>query len=210
MQFVALLALVAALAAEDFTPLFNGKDLDGLKVEVQSDKPDAAFVVKDGLLVVTGKATGYIHTEKPFSEYSLRYEWKFPRPETLAKDDDFKGNSGCLLHIQPPQQVWPTCVEVQGLNRDPGNTFGVGSKFAGKLNKDARAKAMKPVGEWNKIEITCTTIADDSGRKRGKIVTKLNGVEVCSGEGDLTEGAIGWQSEGAEVHYRNIEIKVGK
>jgi hypothetical protein len=41
----------------------------------------------------------------------------------------------------------------------------------------------------------------------GAITAKINGTEVSSGKGPLTEGMIGFQSEGAEVHFRNIKVK---
>jgi hypothetical protein len=36
---------------------------------------------------------------------------------------------------------------------------------------------------------------------------KVNGVPVSSGKTELTEGPIGRQSEGAEIHFRNIVLK---
>jgi len=200
-------------AADDgFTKLFNGTDLTGFKTVVANPKVDPAtlWMVKDGELICTGKAPGYFHTDKTYSTYTLKFEWKYPRPESLKKDTDFTGNSGCLIHIQPPQQVWPKCVEVQLMYRDAGNTFGVGSKFAGTLNKDKRTAMMKPVGEWNTTEVTCSIVTDSQGKKKGKIVTKLNGEEICKGEGDLLEGPIGWQSENAEIHFRNVVIREEK
>jgi len=40
------------------------------------------------------------------------------------------------------------------------------------------------------------------------MVIKLNGVVVSTvGKCELTEGAIGLQSEGAETHWKNIRIR---
>jgi hypothetical protein len=55
------------------------------------------------------------------------------------------------------------------------------------------------MGEWNTTEITCDA--------NGMVSVKLNGVPVSSGQSELREGPIGWQSEGAEIHFRNILIK---
>ncbi len=209
-----LLALVAGLALllpagaadkkddEGFTPLFNGKDLTGLKTILTDQNADPAktFVVKDEMIVVTGKPNGYFYTEKPYKNYVLRFDWRYKRPDGLTDEDKFTGNSGCLIHIQEPHKVWPKCVEVQGMNRDHGTLLFLNcKKIEAKFDRDAKNKATKPVGEWNTTEITCG--AD------GSITCKINGTEVSSGKGDLTEGQIGWQSEGSELHFRNIKIK---
>ena len=36
---------------------------------------------------------------------------------------------------------------------------------------------------------------------------KINGTEVSSGKSDLTEGPIGFQSEGALIEFKYIKIK---
>jgi hypothetical protein len=190
----------AAEPKEDgFTPLFNGKDFTGLKFEVKGD-PEKTWSVKEGTLVCTGHPNGYFYTDKSYKNYVLVYDWRYKRPSGLTDDLKFGGNSGCLVHIQPPHKVWPKCVEVQGMNRDHGMLLFLGcKKLEAKYDRAARNKATKPVGEWNTTEITCG--AD------GSISCKINGTEVSSGRGNLTEGVIGFQSEGAEIHFRNIKIK---
>jgi hypothetical protein len=67
------------------------------------------------------------------------------------------------------------------------------------FDKAASEKARKPVGEFNKVEIEVTG---------GDMVIKLNGVTVSTvGDCELTEGPIGFQSEGVETHWRNIRIR---
>jgi hypothetical protein len=87
------------------------------------------------------------------------------------------------------------------MNRDHGRLLPVsGARITdNKFDRDAKNKATKTVGEWNTTEILC--------KADGTIVAKINGTEVSSGKGDLTEGPIGFQSEGAEIHFRNIKIK---
>src|SRR3954452_529114 len=122
---VALALAGAATAAEDkkeddgFTSLFNGKDLTGWQFTLPGGA-DAAktFTVQDGIIVVTGKPNGYFYTDKGFKNYVLRFDWRYKRPEGLTDDNKFGGNSGCLVHIQPPHKIWPKCVEVQGMNRN--------------------------------------------------------------------------------------------
>ena len=207
---ISSIAGVTALHADDTSlTLFNGKDLTGFRFVLQNTDgiPAKEWFVRDGLIVVAGKQVGYLMTEKSYTEYTLSFQWKYVRPEGLESDEAFTGNSGLLLHIQPPYHVWPTAIEYQLLYGDAGNTFGIGSQFAGKLDKAKQKTAMKPVGEWNTSEVTVSLVPNGKGAKTSKIVSRLNGVEICTGEGNLTAGPIGWQSDGAELHLRNLQIR---
>jgi hypothetical protein len=187
---------------EGFQDLFNGKDFTGWKtVLVGNTDPDKTWSVKDGVIICTGHPNGYFYTEKSYKNYVFRYDWRYKRPEGLKAEKDFKGNSGCLIHIQEPHKVWPKCVEVQGENLRHGILIFLYNKEIGKSKYDQKTKdqVTHPVGEWNTTEIFCK---DD-----GSIIAKINGTEVSSGKGELTEGQIGFQSEGAEIHFRNIKIK---
>jgi hypothetical protein len=187
---------------EGFKDLFNGKDLTGFKFELQGKAdPEKTFSVKNGVLICTGKPNGYFYTDKPYKNYVLKYDWLYVRPDGLEDEEKFLGNSGCLVHIQEPHKVWPKCVEVQGMNRDHAKLLAVsGAKVAdATFDKEALKKARHKVGEWNTTEIAC--LAD------GTIKASVNGTKISSGKGDVSEGPIGWQSEGAEIHFRNIKIK---
>jgi hypothetical protein len=203
--FAAALLLGNASAAdkddEGFKDLFNGKDFTGLKFEIGKSDPAKTWSVKDGVIICTGKPNGYFYTEKPYKNYIIRYDWRYERPSNLEDEEKFGGNSGCLVHIQEPHKVWPKCVEVQGMNRDHGMLLFVsGAKGMGaKFDRAALQKARKKVGEWNTTEIEC--------KVDGSVAAKVNGTEVSSGKSDLTEGVIGFQSEGAEIHFRNIKLK---
>ena len=118
MNRILTLTLLVALtplaqAADDgFTPLFNGADLKGLKVQFEDKDKDAdpakSFLVKDGALIVTGKPKCYSYTDKNYKDYVLTFDWRFPEGSTVDS------NSGCLLHIQLPHKVMPKGVEPQG------------------------------------------------------------------------------------------------
>ncbi len=187
----AVIAWTGSVVADDrddagFKPLFNGKNLDGWKTQGGKDN---TFTVKGGEIVVSGKPNGYFYTDKSYKNYVLRFDWKF------IKD----GNSGLLVHIQLPHKVWPKSVEVQGQQKDHGRIFAIGGakgKFT--VDKAAQKKAIK-VGDWNTTEVTS---------KNGELTSKINGIQVSTGKGELTEGPFGLQSEGTELHFKNIRIKV--
>src|SRR5262245_28045211 len=200
-SLVAVVFLNSAVADdkdESWTALFNGRDLTGWKVVFQDRDKDAdpakTFTVKDAALTVSGKPTCYIHTEKSYANYVLSYDWRFPEGSSP------KSNSGCLVHIQPPAKVMPKSVEPQGRYEDHGKLFFIGGvKGEQTFDADAQKKALKPMGEWSTTEVTC--------KADGSIMVKLNGVQVSQGKTELTEGPIGFQCEGYEVHFRNIRIR---
>lgn len=191
---VSLTLIGGAVVAGDegFKELFNGKDLTGWKTIVGGKDQSVAektFTVKDGVIVVSGSPNGYFYSEKSYKNYVLKFDWKF------IKD----GNSGLLVHITGSHKVWPKCVEVQGQQNDHGRIFaigGAGGKFT--VNKEAQKKAIK-TGDWNTTEVTV---------KDGEITSKINGSQIATGKADgVTEGPFGLQSEGTELHFKNIKIK---
>jgi hypothetical protein len=192
-------------AQKGWTTLFNGKDLAGWKFHFGKEgaENDGTFVVKDGILICSGTPSGYIYTPKSYSNYTLQFELAFKRPKGLKSDSEFRGNSGCLIHIAEKNAlgVWPRSVEVQGANRSLGLILPIprSLKCTRTFDKEASAKARKPIGEFNKVEIVV---------KGGDMVIKLNGAVVSTVDDcELTEGPIGFQSEGAETHWRNIRIR---
>jgi 3-keto-disaccharide hydrolase len=198
---VALLAVQGALPAADdagFTKLFNGKDLTGFKTFPEN--ASATFQVKDGEIVVSGKPAGYFYTEKGYKNYVLKFDWMYTRPADLSDEEKFLGNSGCLVHIQTPHKVWPKSIEVQGMNRDHAKMIAVsGAPMTGaKDDPAARKTARKPVGQWNTTEVTV---------QEGHLSAKINGTPISECQTTLMDGPIGFQSEGAEIHFKNIMIK---
>ena len=143
-------------------------------------------------------------TKKSYSRYTLEYEWAFTRPEGLKDDKQFRGNSGCLVHVGEENAlgVWPRSIEVQGMHNQAGLILPISRNLKCRVTDDreARIKSLKPVGEWQ------TTRVEVGG---GNMTISLNGTVVSTvRDCELTEGPIGFQSEGAEIHFRNIRILV--
>jgi hypothetical protein len=191
----------AAQAGEGFTPLFNGKDLSGWKFFLadKSADPKKTFVVKDGVIEVSGFPNGYLYTDKSFKNYVLSFTWRYPK----AQPAKTTMNSGCLMHIQEPHKIWPHSVEPQGRYKDHGKFFFIGFdkdvKNPQNFDEAAQQKALKPSHEWNTTEITS---------KDGAIEVRINGTPVNSGKSHLTSGPIGFQSEAARIDFKDVKIKV--
>jgi len=209
-MLVATLARPNLLPAEtdsekEWTTIFNGKDLDGWKFHLGKEGAanEGTFTVKDGVLICSGKPSGYLYTAKTYSNFVLQFEFAFKRPEGLNSDAEFRGNSGCLIHVGEKEAlgVWPRSVEVQGANRQLGLILPIprSLKCTRSFDAEASERARKPIGEFNKLEIDV---------KGGDMIIRLNGAVVSTvGECELTEGPIGLQSEGAETHWKNIRIR---
>jgi hypothetical protein len=66
-------ALELRAAEENFTPLFNGKDLSGW---VNVNCAPSTWSVRDGVIVSTGKPTGVMRTDRHYENFILELEWK--------------------------------------------------------------------------------------------------------------------------------------
>ena len=113
-----------------------------------------------------------------------------------------ESNSGALIHLQPPfNKIFPPSLEPQGRYKDHGKIFPMAGVKAenNKFDQEALDKALKPLGQWNSTEITC--------KADGSVSVKVNGTPVSSCTSKLKEGPVGFQSEGHEIHLKNIHLK---
>ena len=152
----------------------------------------ASWKAEGGVFQCNGTPNGYLCTKKSYSNYVLTLEFRYPEQA---------GNSGVFHYISGEHKVWPACVEVQGLYQRLAQIFPLGGAEGPRSDGDeeARTRARKPHTEWNHLEITS---------RDGVIGAKLNGVFIGeSGPYPVRQGPIGLQSEGAPVHFRNIEIR---
>ncbi|MBN2508585.1 MAG: DUF1080 domain-containing protein [Verrucomicrobia bacterium] len=208
-----LLAIVLAGLGEGFghaaeqrwEPLFNGRDFDGFAFHLGKEGADnkGTFSIRDGVMICSGTPSGYLYTRKSYRRYVLEYEWAFKRPGGLKADKDFRSNSGCLIHIGATNAlgVWPRSIEVQGAHHQAGLILKIPRNLRCQVtdDKEARTRALKPVGVWQ------TTTIDVDGPA---MTVSLNGIVVSTvRDCELTEGPIGFQSEGREIHFRTIRIR---
>jgi hypothetical protein len=185
---------------EGFEPLFDGQTLSGWSfVGIGPEN----VRVEEGIIKCDGQPNGYIYRDEVYRNFVLKLQFRFARPPTLpaGQDDQFWGNSGYFVYVQEPHQVWPEALEVQGAYRDTGDIFGLPWLTSGNDAPDATAlsAARRAVGEWNELRITS---------QDGALEVNLNGHVVNrSTPGSLSEGAIALQSEGAEIHWRDVAVR---
>lgn len=198
---------------QDFLPLFNGKDLDGwhtyLKSSGRNNDPAQVFSVKDGLLHITGQEFGYIATEKTYTDFHLVVEFKWGEKKYPPRENAPRDN-GILYYAVNNDKVWPRSVECQIQEGDCGDFWFIdsvtaivdGARTASTKNTRMTKKKdnEKPTGEWNRIEVIA---------QQGKCTHIVNGEVVNEAtDASLRSGRIIIQSEGAEIYYRKIDLKL--
>jgi hypothetical protein len=213
---VAVLACGLATARADepprFQDLFNGKDLSGW-VNVNT-APDT-WTVRDGLLVCRGRPIGVLRTAKQFENFVLHVEWRHM---------EAGGNSGVFAWSEgtvPEGSRLPKGLEVQmleldwvNLNRQEdgtpqpiayvhGELFGAnGLEVTPDNPRGSRSRSLenrcKGKGQWN----TYDAVFVDGVVKLSVNGKFVNGVRNSS----VRRGYLCLESEGAEIHFRNIRI----
>jgi hypothetical protein len=207
-----VLLAAASVRADDDVCTVDGKPLEGWDCYLEDANValEDVWSTEDGMLKCTGTPIGYIHTKQKFKNFQLTLEWRWA-PGTKP------GNNGALLRIDGDAVTFlPKCIECQLKSGDAGSVYGFhGFSLKGdadrsgggdneKLGKFVSVKkkiegAEKEPGQWNKYDITL------SG---GDLTVKVNGKLVNQAtDCDEIAGYIGLQSEGGEIHFRNICIK---
>lgn len=114
---------------ENWTPIFNGKDLEGWTPKFTGHKLGInyknTFRVEDGLLKVSyenydtfkGKF-GHLFYKQPYSNYKIRLEYRFVGKQVPEAPEWAYRNSGIKFHCQPPESMGkdqnsPVSIEVQ-------------------------------------------------------------------------------------------------
>jgi hypothetical protein len=194
--------------------LVPGEIVTGTAVQwIQVNTEDDTWKVKGEELICTGQPIGVIRSAKRYENFLLHIEWKHM---------EAGGNSGTFVwsDAEPGENRLPNGVEVQMLELDwvklntrdgkappeayvSGELFGVGGVETvadnprGNRSKSTEMRC-KGKGEWNTYDVVCVD---------GTIKLSINGKFVNGiSKSTKKEGFICLESEGAEIHFRNIRI----
>lgn len=152
-------------------------------------------------LTCSGKPKGYLYSKQPYQNFTLRVDYRFPRPDNLKVEANFKGNTGFLVYVTGEHKLWPMCLEVQGKYVQMAAIKENGGAEPVKAEDDdtARQQARKSVGQWNSLEIIS---------KDGALAVSLNGTPISKCEPDfLSEGPIGIQAEDHPFEVRRLRLR---
>jgi 3-keto-disaccharide hydrolase len=186
-----------------FTPLFNGKNLDGWHL-VGGVGP--GYLVQGDRIICPADGGGNLFTEKEYANFVLRVDFKLSPG----------GNNGVGIRAPFQGDAAYQGMEIQVLD-DPAPQYKNirPAQHSGSIYSVFAAKqgALKPTGEWNSYEITA------QGRH---VSVKLNGTTVVDADLDTmkdpetlrqhpglarTTGHIGFLGHRSYVEYRNPRIK---
>jgi hypothetical protein len=204
MRPLVLLALAAGLApAQEWKPLFNGKDLTGWKMT-----GPGRFVVADGLMKTEGGMGLLFYEKEKIGNATLRVVFKTTGP---------RDNSGVVIRLpEPPPDPWYGVHNGYEVQIEAGGDEWHCTGAIYSLSR-ATARPQKPAGEWNTMDIEI----------RGQLTTiSVNGVKVNEFRGDQPvperkqwyepirgprpdSGYIGLQNHdgNSTVYFREISVK---
>jgi hypothetical protein len=166
----------------------------------KSLQPEDVFIMKDGILHITGASSGYLRTKKDYSNFILSADWRWTKS---------LGNSGVLVYIQPKDTIWPACYQVQQKAGNAGDIICMNGLWAKECTDSVKftvnkiqVSNEKPLGEWN----TMLVISKNKTLKvfvNGELQNYITGLTAG-------EGFIGFQNEGKPIEFRNLSIKSEK
>ncbi len=198
----------------------EGKTLDDFDCWLlDGGKKENVFRIEDGILKVAGTPFGWLSPKgEKFRNFILSAEVRYPT-------DNDKANSGFFLRItdtpdRPEPLFLPPCIECQLLTQNIGHLFGfhghalIGAKdrysYRARGEKDGKVIAelhkltnfrnaqKSGIEEWNRVVIVC--YEDAVG-----VLVNEKPVNWACGATNVA-GGVGFQSEGGEVWFRNVNI----
>lgn len=205
-----------SVATDGWITLFDGSNITGWH-SYGKDKASDRWKITEGTLSIdtSNKAGGDLVTNAEYVNFDLKLEWKIAP----------KGNSGIIFYVNEDtskyKATYNTGAEMQVLDNDGHPDGKIIKHRSGDLYDliSCSKETVKPVGEWNEVEIRS---------KEGKLDFFLNGTNVVStnlwddnwkkmvagskfktmpGFGIYNKGKIALQDHGDMVWYRNIKIK---
>jgi len=196
-------AMTQAEADEGFTPLFNGRDLEGWTGDTKG------YAAENGKIVIQPElGSGNLYTAKEYADFTLRFEFKLPPAANngLGVRAPLEGDAAYAgMEIQILEDGSPVYWGLRPYQYH-GSIYGV---------VPARRGFLHPPGEWNAEEVTV----------RGRHVTVVvNGATVVDADLDTAaaggaidgnehpglkreSGHIGFLGHGSIVEFRNLRLK---
>jgi hypothetical protein len=198
-----LLGLRAQAPEPGFTPLFDGRTLNGWRL---AGGRGPGYIVKDGAIVCPADGGGNLFTAREYANFVLRLEWRLWEG----------GNNGIGIRTPFGGHGSTQGMEIQVLDDESAKYKALRpNQFTGSIYDvfPARRGFVKRDGVWNTYEIT----ADGA---HVKVV--LNGETVVDADlASVTDpavlkkhpglrrpsGCIGLLGHGTHVEFRNIRIR---
>ena len=203
--------MIGCSSNAEWTVLFDGKIVKGLRGYKQSGFPDSWEIVDETLKTIPGHGVDLI-SEEIYKNFELELEWKVPEG----------GNSGIFyLATEEGDYIWQSAPEMQVLDdekhTDGENTLTSAGSLYAMIAPSARV--VKPVGSFNQVQIKVKDNHVEHWLNGTKIVEYVYGSDMMW---DLvakskfstmpqfakaSEGHIGLQGDHGVIWYKNIRIR---
>ena len=193
---IRLAAILAVALLQDFTPMFNGKDLTGW--EAVGGTIDC-WEWKENKLACKGGKGGWLCTKEQYGDFEIELEYNCPP----------SGNSGVFIRAPREGHTSKLGMEIQILDDDADihKNIKPAQHTASIYGVVPPSKAaQKKAGEWNSLRIRC---------KGDQVTVTLNGEKVVDADVSQIEelknrprkGYIGLQNHGSGLEFRNVRLK---
>lgn len=211
----------AGEAKDTFVQLFNGKDLTGWVVD---GGDESNWQLKANELVVQGTEEGhfrsqdYLLTQREYTDFCLRFQFLQTSelansgiavramPGETQRDSDPRPGDSFPYHLT----IWIGKRPLDGSEATGGLWWSPNSADTPPLGPDSQA-AVRPVGEWNDMEIEMRGQALRivvNGREIQNVMLNKTRPEKFPAKGlSRYQGRIGILKRRGEVHFRKVEIK---
>jgi hypothetical protein len=203
----------------------------------KNSDPKKVFKMENGMVHILDipesdekQEFGYLSSEREFSNCRIRVEFKWGTKRFVPNNEN-KRDSGLLYFFNGPDKIWPRALEFQIQETDVGDLWLLdGSRIttkieveglpmyvlSGPLRTQSRGRIIK-FGDfedrngWNKLELVL-----DGDRithlVNGRAVMRAWDIKQPSSEDPtqyvpVSSGRIMLQAEGAEVWFRNLQMK---
>ncbi len=193
--------MLAANRKDEFESAFNGTDFDGWAGPVDQ------YEIIAGVLKCKPKSGGTIYTEKEYSDFAVRFEFKLPPAGNngLAIRYPGKGDTAyvgmCELQVLDNTSTKYATLDARQYH---GSAYGMAAAARGYL---------RPQGQWNFQEVTVvgSTIKVELN---GNLIlnTDLSKIDSYLADKphpgkDRTSGHFGFAGHSDPVEFRNVSIK---
>ena len=204
---LAVFGSLPASAADDLT-LFNGKDLDGWVAEGASevregDKVRPVWTVKDGHIRCDGKGFGFLrYGKREFADFTFHVEFRME-----AKCNSGVGVRTTVFEPAKSRATRPSMYsyEIQLID-DFGKPADVHSSASLYRYVAPTENAIKSVGEWNTLKITCV------GPRvkvvfNNRTVVDVDQTTIDALKAKPLKGYVCLQNHGGNIEFREVRIR---
>ncbi len=210
---------MSQVTAEEWTVLFNGKDLTGWRSYGEESAGSAWIVEGDALVLDVDDSTkamtgGDLITDGQYENFELELEWKISEG----------GNSGIFFGVREiagQRVAYETGIEMQILDDDNHIDGRVPETSAGSCYAlyASAEDVVRPVGEYNKVRLIVRDANVEHWLNDHKIVEYTIGSDDWSGRvaaskfadwehfARYRKGHIALQDHTDRVWFRNIRIR---